>query len=452
MDIIGKLAKNVIDTKYESLPKGAIEATKRNILDTLGVLIAGASDCDREVGLVREWGGKEESTILVYGGKVPGANAAWVNGIMARVWDFDDSMVGALHVSASTVPTALAASEVRGEVSGKEFITAIISGADLATRIHLASKNYGFSTTGTIMVFGTAAIAAKILRLDMDGMLNALGIAFLRAAGSHQVATDKVLALRLMQGFVCRSGIEAAILAQRGFTGVKNVLQGTYGFFRLFSRGEGDLDALTAQLGKRFEGVRALVKKYASCGTTHAATEAALRLAHEVDIDSKEISRITVKVSEFVHSISGHRFTIGRNPRVEAQFSLPYAVANAIVRKSSMLRHFTERYIQDPEIVALAHKVHPIISTKGEDLSALVEIEMRDARKYSKSINYSEAFLHRPLSTEEVKEKFRNCVAFMPEPLTEGNCESIIDMVDRLEEINDISKLIKFLTLPRKEG
>lgn len=445
MDIIGKLAKNVIDAKYGSLPKEAIEATKRGILDTLGVLIAGASDCETEVSLVREWGGREESTILVYGGKVPATNAAWVNSIMAQALDYDDAMVGALHVSASAVPTALAVSEVRGGVSGKEFITAIAAGADLATRIHFASRNYGFHATGTIMVFGTAAIAAKILGLDIDGMLNALGIAFIRAAGSHQVAADKVLALRLIQGFVSRSGIEAAILAQRGFTGVKNVLQGTYGFFHLFSRDEGDLDALTAQLGKRFEGVRAFIKKYPSCGTTHAATEAALRLVHEVDIEPKEISRITVEVSEFVHSISGHPFKIGDNPRVEAQFSLPYTVANAIVRKSSMLQHFTERYVCDPEVAAITHKVHPIITTRGEDLSALVKIEMKDGRKYSESINHSEAFLQRPLSAEEVKEKFRNCVAFAPEPLTEGNCESIIDMVDRLEEIDDISKLVKLL-------
>lgn len=445
MDIIGKLAENVIDAKFESLPKEAVEATKSSILDTLGVLIAGASECDREVGLVREWGGKEESTILVYGDKVPAANAAWANSIMAKAMDFDDVMEGAMHISASTVPTALAVSEVRGGISGKEFITAIAAGADLAARIHLASRNYGFTTTGTIVVFGTAAIAAKLLGMNIDGMLNALGIAFIRAAGSVQVATDKVLAIRLVQGFASRSGIEAAILAQRGITGVKNVLQGTYGFFHLFSRDEGDLSALTDQLGKRFEGVRACIKKYPSCGTTHTATEAALRLVREVDIDPKEISQITVEVSEFVHSIAGHPFEIADNPRVEAQYSLAYAVANAIVRKGSMLQHFTERHVRDPEVVAIAHKVHPVIKTKGRDLSALVEIKMKDGMKYSKSAKRNEVVLQSPFSPEEVKTKFRNCVTFAPKSIAEENCQRIIEMVDRLEEVDEVPELIKLL-------
>jgi len=446
MDIIAKLAKNVIDTKYDTLPKEAIEATKKRILDTLGVLVAGAQDCKREIGLVKEWGGKEESSILVYGGKVPAPNAGWVNSIMAQAVDFDDA-VAAAHLSAATVPTALAVSEARKGVSGKELIAAITAGGDLAIRILLATKDHGFLPTGTIVVFGTAAIAAKILGLDIDGMLNALGIAFTRASSTHQVASDKVLALRLVEGYTSRSGIEAALLAEKGLTGVKNVLQGTYGFFHLFSWDEVDLNALTDQLGKRFEGSRASIKKYPSCGTTHTSTAATLKLVQEIDINPREIKQVTVGVSPFVHSITGHPFKIGDNPRVEAQFSLAYTVANAILRKSSLLRHFTEPYVRDPQVSEIAEKVHPVISLKGKDLSANIEIEMRDGRKYSKSVSHSETLLERQsMTADEVKEKFRNCLSFAPNSAAVENCERIIDMVDRLEKVNDVSELVKLLT------
>ena len=450
MDIIEMLIQNIIDTKYENLPKEAIEATKKGILDTLGCIIGGASECQGEVGLVKEWGGKEESTILVFGGKVPAANAAWVNSDMAYALDYDGGGggAGALHDLVCTIPTALAISEARGSVTGKEFITAITVGEDLAIRLGIAGKEYGgFSPVGIVMVFGTAAIAAKILGLDKGKMLNALGFAFVRGAGSHQVASDKVSAIRMLSGWSCRSGIEAALLAKRGLTGVKNILEGPYGFFNLFPKVEPNINALTDQLGNRFEITRFRFKKYPCCGTTWAASEAALKLVLKFNIAPENIKRITVETAKFSNSISGHplTFDIKDTPEIfEAQFSQPYTVANAILRKSLKLEHFTLQYILDRDVIKLAKKVHPAISKKGiEEISALVEIEMQDGTKYSKIVNRDEIQM---LSTSnEIKKKFRECANFASESLPKGNFEKIIDLVDRLEEVNDISELVKLL-------
>lgn len=173
-------------------------------------------------------------------------------------------------------------------------------GEDLAIRLSTAGKDYGgFSPVGIVMFFGTAAIAARVLGLGKVEMLNALGFAFVRGAGSHQVASDKVSAIRMLFRWSCRSGIEAAMLAKRGLSGVKNILQGPYGFFRLFSKTQPDLDALTDQLGRRFDVVRFHFKKYPTCGTTWAASEAALHLVHKFDINPKEIKRITVETAKF---------------------------------------------------------------------------------------------------------------------------------------------------------
>jgi 2-methylcitrate dehydratase PrpD len=369
---------------------------------------------------------------------------------MAFALDYDGSGgIGPLHDLVCSIPTALAISEVRGAVSGKELITAIAVGEDLVIRINNSGKDYGgFLTAGIVNVFGTAAISAKILGLDMDEMLNALGLAFIRGTGSHQVASDKANALRLLAGWSSRSGVEAALLAQRGFTGVKNVLQGFHGFYNLFLRDEPNLNILTDQLGKRFEVSRLQFKYYPSCGTTIAATHAALSLIREFDIIPHKISRITVETAEFTNSISGHplTFKIGEVPEsVEGQFSQPYTVANAILRRSSKLEHFTPKYMMDPEVIELANKVTPIINKSGmEEVSAHVEIEMEDGKTYSKLVNRAD--LPGRVSMEEVKQKFAECLSFASYPLPKTKTDTIVEMVENLEEVEDISELIKLLS------
>jgi len=449
VDIIEILAKNVIDTQYENLPLEAVEATKRGVLDTLGCLIGGASECKKEVDFIKERGGKEESTILVYGGKVPAMNAAMVNSSMAYALDYDGGGgMGPLHDLVCSIPTALAMSEYRGAVSGKELITAIAVGEDLAIRINNAGKDFGgFSTASIVNVFGTAAISAKILRLDLTGILNALGLAFNKGAGSHQVAADKANVLRLLAGWASQSGIEAALLAQRDFTGVKNILQGFHGFYRLFTGAAPDINVLTDQLGKRFEIVRLGFKCYPSCGTTNAATEASLRLVKNNNIDPHKIRKIIVETAEFTNSISGQPLSFRKElpDSVECQFSQPYTVANAIIHRSSKLEHFTSDYMMDPEVLALAKKVIPVLNKKDiEEISARVEIEMENGEKYSQLINRTD--MPRRVSMADAKKKYQECVDFAPLSLPREKLDKIVEVVDKLEELEDTTELIKLLS------
>jgi 2-methylcitrate dehydratase PrpD len=260
------------------------------------------------------------------------------------------------------------------------------------------------------------------------------------------MASDKVSALRLLAGWSSRSGIEAAILAQKGFSGVRNVLQGFHGFYRIFTGDEPDLNILTDQLGKRFEVSRLQFKYYPSCGTTIAATYAALGLAKEFAIDFRKIDRITVETAEFTNSISGHTltFSFGDIPDpVEGQYSQPYTVANALVRRSSQLKHFTPEYMTDPEVLALAAKVIPVLKCGIPEISARVEIEMKDGKRYSRLVHPRD--MPRRNSFEQVREKFRECVAFAPRSLPEENTGKIVRMVERLEEVEDISELVSLL-------
>jgi len=451
MDVIEKLVTNVVTTRYEDLPQEAIQSTKRDILDTLGVLIAGATaaGCDTIVDLIRDWGGKPESTILVHGGKVPAYNAALANSTMARALDFDNAVDKGMHPSASAVPTALAMAEMCGGISGKEFITAVAVGQDLGERINIASTRGGFDTTGTCWVFGATAVAGKILILDEDKMAHALGIAFNRAAGSFQSNVDGALVVRVIEGFSSSSGVLSALLAQKGITGTRNTLQGQWGFFPLFSRDEGDIKALTDSLGERFEGVRFTVKKYPSCGATLSGTDAVLDLVADHDIKPGEVSEIIARAPARIYDLVGHPFTIRDNPQVDAQFSLQYTMANALVRGLPRLEHFTEKLIKDPEVLKIAQKIRPIldpeVEKQGVPQSVLVEIKLKSGQHHSKFVKYHRGHAQNPLSPSEIREKFRNCLAYAPQPLPQANADQIIDMVDNLEDVKDVTQLVKLL-------
>lgn len=457
MDIAERLVNNVLVTTYESLPQEAIENTKNSILDTLGTILAGytAPGCKAVVDLVREWGGKEESTILVFGGKVTAHNAAMVNSVMARALDYDNVISVGLHPSACSVPTALAIAEMRGHVSGKQLITAIAVGEDLATRLNLAVNpaNKGFDPTGVCMALGTAAITGKLLGLKEEKMLSALGIAFNQAAGSPQGTMDGGLVVRVSQGLTSRVGIVSALLASKGITGIKNIMQGEFGFFRLFSQDQPNLEILTDQLGKRFENAKmACFKKHPSCGLTSSTIDGVLELINEHRFSPEEVERITVRVSTPVYTIVGHPFKVGSNSQVDAQFSISYTVASAIIRKSSKLEHFTEQYIIDPKVQEVASKVQAIADEELDKVptemkSMIMEIELKDGEKFSKFIRYPRGSPQNPMSNEEIKEKFRNCANYAPKLPTNRVCEKIISLIGRLEKVDDVCEIINLLTL-----
>jgi 2-methylcitrate dehydratase PrpD len=259
-------AKMVPTLHYEDVPSEAVEAVKMDILDTLAVTLAGSTaEGTRELlDQVRFWGGREESSVLIHGGKVPSPEAALINGQMAHARDYDDIYhIARIHVGAVNVPTGLAMAEKVGEVSGKELITAILMGIDIELRLAQAATLWTqFHPTGTFGYFGSCAVAGRLLGLNEDQMLNAFGIAYSQASGNKQCMHDGSLTKRLQPGLAARGGILAAHLAQRGYTGTTNNLEGKAGLFALYHAGQYDPEPLTKDLGRHFDITRLGYKPY----------------------------------------------------------------------------------------------------------------------------------------------------------------------------------------------
>jgi 2-methylcitrate dehydratase PrpD len=445
------LVDYIVHTDLNEIPKEPIDIIRNMVLTVLGTTIAGskAEGCEPLAQFYRAMEGKEEATILIHGGKIPAQNAVMVNSTMARALDFDDAMAPGIHIGASAVPTALATAELAGGCSGKDFLTALVLGVETAARLNLTESTYdGFDPTGICTVFASTVTASRILGLSESETWNALALAFNRSSGSFQSNIDGSLAVRVIQGWVSQSGIMCSQFAKVGITGPKNFLEGVYGFFHLYGKDEIDPVSILEGLGSRFELEKILFKKYPSCGVTLGSTEVILDIMKEQHLLAENIDRIEVTVPPYAYKLVGHPYRIGDNPRVNAQFSIQYCVANALLRGGSKLDHFKESAVRDPNIMALSKKIQVVPDSKLDERghTALdMRVLTRDGQEHFMQMDIAPGFPGNPLTREEHEQLFWDCIKFSGPLLPHERTEEIVSYVSRAEQLDDVRMLIPLL-------
>jgi len=457
MDSTAVLAENIIATSYEKIPEEAIEATKKDMLDTLGVAVAGndAPGIKEIINLVRDWGGKRESTLIMQGIRVPCHYAALVNSTMGHALDYDDAHEEVvLHAGVVVIPPALALAERLGNVNGREFLAAITLGIDLVSRLGEASNigpsELGFMYTSVYGVFGSAAVTGKLLHLNTDQMVNALGIAYSQAAGNFQCIIDGALTKRMQAGFAASNGLLSSLLAKEGITGAKDSLEGDKGLFKVYLRGDYNALPLTRDLGKHFASVDLSFKPYPCCRNCHPFIDAALELMSEHDIYVDNIEEIAVRCSENARLLI-EPLQVKQNPRVpvDAQFSIPWVIATALVKGKVTFEDFTPEAIHNPEVIDLASKISAEIDPQLETRStgkAVVDIKMKNnSTVYSKREDIAKGNPKKPLSWDELIEKFGDCLHHGAKKISETAINRTISMIRNLEEIEDVGKVIRRL-------
>ncbi len=457
LKIIEELARNIVQTNFDIFEDGVIEKAKNRLIDIVGCTIGGASapGCPELRDLIREWGGKKEATILIHGGKVPAGNAAWINSIMARSFDFGvitpyigNRAVWA-HIAETTVPTAIVVAEWK-HASGRELLASLILGDDVTTRIAAASTRAispGWDTPGTVDKFGAAAIAGRLLGLNERQIINAFGVVLNQLAGSFQSIHDGAHCFKLAQGLAARDGIIAAELAAKGWTGGEDPLLGRYGYFALYCQ-EHNPDFLTKDLGKEFYG-DCTFKPYPSCRFIHSTIDCALKLVQDHDIYPEDIADLTIDIAPMHYdSPLNQPFEPGEFPQGHAIFSLRYHLANILLRKSIKLEHLTESMICDPEVGTLARRVNVTGAISPDKIEAAgVSIRMKDGREFSAFEEVAKGnALKKPLSKEEIEDKFRTNVAFSS-TIAKNNAEEALYMLNHIEEMDDTARLVKLLAV-----
>lgn len=455
MNISQQFAANVVKTGFNSLDELTISRARWRVLDAIGCSIAGANaaGCGAMLALVRKWGGVAESSVIVHGVKAPAAHAAMMNSLMARSFDFEpvdaegEGKSSPAHISGTTVPTALAVAEAKG-ASGKELITALVLGDDIACRLGVASGfdfELGWDNTGTVNGFAATAVAGKLLGLDEKQVHNALGIVLNQLAGSMDGVYDKTMCFKLPIALSARNGIFSAELARQGFAGVKDPFLGAHGFFHNYCRNY-DTKELDKDLGKRFFA-DAVIKPYSACRMTHSAIDSALKIArgNEYKVDDIVEVKVLVTPGTFKGFCSQPLF-YGDTPQVEAAFNIPYTVACALLRKDVKPDYFTDTAIRDPGITALIGKMKMLPEIPAEKGQATeIHVTMKNGQVFSASTDFPKGhYVKTPLTDEQIKAKFRNNVAYSKTVSTK-KAEKALDIILKLDELKDIRELIGLL-------
>lgn len=446
------LIDHVMDTDYEDLPADGVACCKRLVMDSLGVLIAGhnAPGCTEIIGLMDGWRCDAGASVFLSGLKTAPPLAALANSAMMHALDFDDTLdASALHTFVSVLPAALAAAETRQGVSGRQLIAALVLGVDVICRISLGIRTpLSWIRTATCGGFGAAAAAGKILGLDRCAMANALGIVYSQTAGNAQGLVEGKLVKRMQPGFMASAGVTAALLAQSGITGSREFLSGTYGYYSLYERGDVDPQPVIAALGTHWTITDLSIKPYPSCRMTHSAIDAALDVRSRLNDSWEAIEKIDVRVSKMVREMVGKPFVIGVNPQVDAQFSIPYTVACALIKGDVFLDDIQPDAIADMQVRSLADRVHvsvdPDLAAK-DLLPAALRVHLKDGRDLAAANAVPLGNPQKAMDGQRCREKFKKCVRFSKLNFTTEHIDRLLAVIEDLDRAADVRGLVDLM-------
>lgn len=448
------LAEHVCHTTVAMLPASTVAATKRDILDTLGAALGGsvAPGVAELARVVTHWGGREESSLWVLGGRVPAPQAALVNATMGHALDFDDTFdrAGNIHPGIATLAASLAVAELDDTLTGSDLVLAVTLGLDVACRVALASTvDRGWHRTAAMGIFGAVAAAGHVLRLNVEQMVHAFGIAYSQAAGNRQCIVDGALTKRLQAGQAASSGVLAAVLAREGFTGAQNVFTGRYGFLPMYQPEGYDVQELTRDLGRRFRGEEISFKPYPCGRRAHATLDVALALYAQLDLATAHAGADIAEVLVTTDARSYQdQFAPGVEKRrptqvVEAQFSTPFLVAAGLALGKIGIGEVAG--VDDPRVLALAARIQGAARDGMPEGWAQITVRRTDGRQATLEAAEPSGSPERPLSDGQLQAKFRDCAAHAIRPLPAATVERLIALIAGLDTVPQARALTALL-------
>ena len=447
--------------RYEDLDPQTVWRTKMCILDMVGVIIAAQEEESTQILLqyLQRHGSTPESSVLGTGFRLPAAHASMLNSTMAHSLELEDhhSHKRSLnHPGVCTTPPALAIAE-RDSKSGRDFLTAVVLGYEIGSRISAATRlgvlnlERGFHESSVCGPFSAATVTGKLTGTTPDKLAQAFGICGSLAAGSMEFKSSEAWSKRLQVGSASRNGVMAVDLAAAGFTGPPTVFEGKHGFFHSYVHdGNYDLSKITQDLGTSWDINNIQYKPFACAGVLHSAVTAAQKARQLHQFQPEEIRQVAVRTASKIleeYAQPHQRKAAPENP-VGAQFSLQYSVAAMLVRGKALLDEFSPEAIRDPDILRLAALVTPIAEPAidagwpGIDPTEII-ITLKDGREIFTRVEEAKGDLVNPVTDDELLVKFKEITAPY---LDEGAIDNVIEMFRNLEAVKDIRELTVALT------
>ena len=445
------MANYIVTASFDKLPPSVVAKAKMCTLDILGSSLAAhetkSANCVRRV--VRKMGGRDESTLIGIGVKVPAPLAAWANSILASALDIDDGSFGPTrhvgHHGAIVVPASLSVAECEGS-SGRSFVEAVVVGYEVGIRAgHILSSSYlpRGGPSGSQGCYGAAAASAKLLKLNKEETVNALRIVHdhnpipIIGEPSQETYVRRAMTKEKI-GWAVLTGVCAALLAREGFSGRGSIYEDPHADRTLLS-----------SLGREYETLKIYHKPYCSCRLAHCALDGLFKLTKEYNLSAEDIIEVRVGCSSFaimmLHNYEPHNLE-------EAEMSIPFAIGAMLVDGKVGPEQINEKRLSDKAILDQAKKVKLELDPTHDALRegsgpgairAIVKIKTKDGT-YETHIDNAKGSTENPFTADELRDKFRSLSTRL---LGKRRTEEVIKCVDNLENLSNIGELMSLFTM-----
>ncbi len=460
-----QIAEFAIKLKYEDLPEEVVHEVKRYLYDSIGCAFGGYHT--KDVNIIRDIykgiGGKNESTVIGFGDKIPAVNATLVNSLMIRALDFNDIYwkEDPSHPS-DLIPAAFSIGEMVG-TSMKEVITAIVLAYEFEQRLCL------FATPGvrerkwhhaTLTQFVSPIVAGRLLGLNEDQMVNAIGIS---GSHNHTIGCPTAGKLTMMKNTVdpmaVQAGVFAALLAQKGFSGTEAVFEGKEGLMDAFlgwdtknqkvkpaqmggrdgiNEWSWNVDALLGGLGESYKIMECSMKAFPTEALTHTHLSATLKVVTTNNISYDQIESVTLTTLAQAYDILFDPHKYRPESRETADHSLPYCIAAALVDHKITTQSFSDEKLKDPRIWEVIDKIKGEPSQEFEKMfpakqPSKVVVKTVDGKEYSEYLEYPKGDPREPMTMEDLENKFNSLSS---ELLDKKSQNDIKKMIFNCEEMN----------------
>lgn len=441
IDLTREIAHFIVNTDAADIPQPDIEHAKVTLMDWIAVTLVGKEDplVAKLVNYADLLGGKEQATVIGYGLKKNIIETALINGAASHALDFDDTLeiiIG--HPTVTLYPALVALAEWKG-FSGKELLAAYLIGLKTAALIgHCGGMDHymhGWHGTSTIGHFASAAGCSKLLGLDEQQTVYALGIAGTQASGLK--SAFGTMCKPFHAGKASQAGLMSALLAADGFTSTDNILEVDFGFLKVLN---GKLNKNAAEvLNAPWEAADLAQKYHASCHATHSPIEGTLAIFEEEGLGIDDIKSIKLHVSELALGAAGKT-----DPQtgLAGKFSISYCVANALLRGDTGTKAFTDEKVNDPQVKEFMKKISLARNDDFVLVEAIIDLETTTGKMYTRELDVMKDIPGLETKREKITAKFLD---LSDAYLGNEKAEKMVAAINNLDQIDNVQQLTEEL-------
>ncbi|WP_366924017.1 MmgE/PrpD family protein [Metallumcola ferriviriculae] len=436
------LVDNILNTRYEDIPVEVIEHAKKSILNWMGVAIGAAyhPSVDMVLELKKDLNSGEQVSVFGRSERVDLLLATLINGMSSHIFDFDDTHLDTInHPSAPVAPVVFALGEWY-DVSPKKLLKAFILGVEAELRIgnvvYPSHYDLGWHITSTTGVFGAATAAGILLDLDAEELLNAFGIAGTQASGLREMFGTMTKPFH--PGKAAQNGLLGALLAKKGFTSSKQVLEAKRGFASVLAT-EYDLSRLNENWGKQWELLKNSFKPYACGIVLHPSIDACIKLREYAK--PEVVKQIEVNVNPYVLELTGKP-----TPKtgLEGKFSIYHSATIGFLEGNAGEDQYQDEVVLRPDVVSFRAKIKPRVNSNLREDEAVAKIIFNDGSEKSVTVTHATGSINNPMTQERLNLKFSQLTHKI---LDEETIERLIKKVMDFENVVTVKEVINLSTV-----